>query len=76
MVAAPAEETTTADQRLRKATLFRWIDDLRLVTSDPVAQRKAIDRVYAHLAMGSQAHAFVQSFYRDDPPQKRSMMLR
>jgi type IV secretion system protein TrbF len=72
VVAGSAEETTTADQRLKKAALFRWIDDLRLVTSDPVAQRKAIDRVYAHLAMGSQAHTFVQSFYRDDPPQKRS----
>jgi type IV secretion system protein VirB5 len=72
VVAGPAEETNTADERLKKATLFRWIDDLRLVTSDPIAQRKAIDRVYAHLAMGSQAHAFIQNYYRSDPPQKRS----
>jgi len=72
VAAGPAEETNTADERLKKAAVFRWIDDLRLVTSDAIAQRKAIDRVYAHLAMGSQAHAFVQSYYRGDPPQKRS----
>ena len=72
VAAGPAEQATTADERLKKAALFRWIDDLRLVTSDAIAQRKAIDRVYSHLAMGSQAHAFIQSFYRGDPPQKRS----
>jgi type IV secretion system protein VirB5 len=72
VAAGPAEETANADEKLKKAALFRWIDDLRLVTSDAIAQRKAIDRVYAHLAMGSEAHAFVQSFYRADPPQKRS----
>jgi type IV secretion system protein VirB5 len=31
---------------LKKATQFAWIEDLRLVTSDGVAQRKAIDHVY------------------------------
>jgi len=72
VAAAPAEETTTADERLKKAALFRWVDDLRLVTGDVIAQRKAIDRVYAHLAMGTQAHAFIQNYYRADPPQKRS----
>ena len=41
------------------------------MTTDPIAQRKAIDRVYAHLAMGSEAQAFVTAFYRADPPQKR-----
>src|SRR5580700_8189407 len=69
--AGPAEVTTTADEKLKKAVLFTWIEDLRLVTTDPFAQRKAIDRVYAHLAMGSEAQAFVTAFYRADPPQKR-----
>ena len=40
-------------------------------TTDPFAQRKAIDQVFAHLAMGSEAQAFVTAFYRGDPPQKR-----
>jgi type IV secretory pathway TrbF-like protein len=72
VAAGPAELTTTADERLKKAALFTWIEELRLVTTDPIAQRKAIDRVYAHLAMGSEAQAFVTAYYRSDPPQKRA----
>ena len=71
VAAGPAEVTTTTDERLKKAVLFTWIEELRLVTTDSFAQRKAIDRVYAHLAMGSEAQAFVTAFYRGDPPQKR-----
>lgn len=72
VAAAPAEQTSTTDDRLKRATLFSWIDDLRTVTTDGIAQRKAIDRVYSHIAGGSQAQAFVSEFYRNDPPQKRS----
>ena len=72
VAAGPAEETTTTDEKLKKAVLFTWIEDVRLVTTDPFAQRKAIDHVYAHLAMGSEAQAFVTAFYRADTPQKRS----
>lgn len=72
LAAGPAEATTTTDEKLKKAVLFTWIEELRLVTTDPYAQRKAIDHVYAHLAMGSEAQAFVTAFYRADPPQKRS----
>ncbi len=70
--AGPAEVTTSADEKLKKAVLFTWIEQVRLVTTDPFAQRKAIDRVYAHLAMGSEAQAYISAFYRADPPQKRS----
>lgn len=72
VAAGPAEQTTTADDRIKRATLFNWIENLRLVTSDGIAQRKAIDRVYAYLASGSQAQAFISDFYRGDPPQKRA----
>ena len=51
----------------RRRYCSRWIEDLRLVTTDPFAQRKAIDHVYAHLAMGSEAQAFVTAFYRGRP---------
>ncbi|MGI9071795.1 MAG: type IV secretion system protein [Bryobacteraceae bacterium] len=30
------------------------------------------DRVYAYIASGSQAQAFISEFYRGDPPQKRA----
>lgn len=70
--AGPAEETSPSDDRLKRATLFNWVEDLRTVTTDGIAQRKAIDRVYAHIASGGQAQAFVSEFYRADPPQKRA----
>lgn len=72
VAAGPAEQTTTADDRIKRATLYSWLENLRLVTSDGVAQRKAIDRVYAYVASGSQAQAFISDFYRGDPPQKRA----
>lgn len=72
VAAGPAEQTTTADDRIKRATLYAWLENLRLVTSDGIAQRKAIDRVYASVASGSQAQAFISDFYRADPPQKRA----
>ena len=67
-----ADEATALDDRLKRATLFSWVEDLRMVTVDGIAQRKAIDRVYAHIASGSQAQAFVSEFYRNAPPQTRA----
>lgn len=72
LAAGPAEQTTTADDRIKRATLYVWLENLRLVTSDGIAQRKAIDRVYAYVSSGSQAQAFISDFYRSDPPQKRA----
>jgi len=72
VAAAPAEQTTTADDRIKRATLYTWLENLRLVTSDGVTQRKSIDRVYAYIASGSQAQAFISDFYRSNPPQKRA----
>ena len=43
-----------------------------MVTTDGIAQRRAIDRVYAHIASGTNAQAFISEFYRNDPPFKRA----
>jgi type IV secretion system protein VirB5 len=72
LAAGPADQASSTDDRLKRATLFSWVEDLRTVTTDGVAQRKAIDRVYCHIAGGSQAQAFISEFYRNDPPQKRA----
>jgi type IV secretion system protein TrbF len=72
VAAGNADQTAPVDDRLRRATLFNWVEDLRTVTTDGIAQRKAIDRVYAHIAGGGQAQAFISEFYRADPPQKRA----
>ena len=67
-----AEQASVGDDRLRRAVLQEWIEDVRMVTTDGVAQRKAIDRVYAHIASGTSAQSFISDYYRDDPPFKRA----
>ncbi len=72
VAAGAADESSPSDDRLKRATLFNWVEDLRTVTTDGIAQRKDIDRVYSHIASGGQAQAFISEFYRADPPQKRA----
>ena len=67
-----ADQRTPTDDKLKRAALFRWVSDLRTVTTDGVAQRRAIDRVYAMIASGSPAQVEVGDFYRNDPPSQRA----
>ena len=67
-----AEQASAADDRLKRASILSWIENLRTVTSDTVTQRKMIDHVYIQIANGSHAQAFVSDFYRGNPPQKRA----
>jgi type IV secretion system protein TrbF len=57
-----AEQASVGDDRLRRAVIQDWVENLRMVTTDGIAQRKAIDRVYAHIASGASAQAFVRDF--------------
>jgi len=67
-----AEQASAADDRLKRASILSWVENLRTVTSDTVTQRKMIDHVYIQIANGSHAQAFVSDFYRGNPPQKRA----
>jgi type IV secretory pathway TrbF-like protein len=67
-----AEQASVGDDRLRRAVIQDWIDNVRMVTTDGIAQRRAIDRVYAYIASGTNAQAFISDFYRNDPPFKRA----
>jgi type IV secretory pathway TrbF-like protein len=67
-----AEQASVGDDRLRRAVIQNWIENVRLVTTDGIAQRRAIDHVYAYIASGTNAQAFISDFYRDDPPFKRA----
>ncbi|HLH00391.1 MAG TPA: conjugal transfer protein TrbF [Bryobacteraceae bacterium] len=67
-----AEQTSPGDDRLRRAVIQDWIENLRMVTTDGIAQRRAIDRVYAQIASGSSAQTFISDYYRNDPPFKRA----
>ena len=62
------DQTTTADERLKKALLLQWVEQLRSVTTDGVAQRKTIDRVYSHIGNNSPAMSFVSEYYRANQP--------
>jgi type IV secretion system protein VirB5 len=72
LAAGPADQASRADDRLKRAALFQWVSDLRAVTTDGVAQRKEIDRVYSMIANGSPAQVEVGEYYRNDPPFDRA----
>ena len=57
---------------VRKATLTKFVTDLRSVVSDGIVQRQMIERVYAHISNGSPAQAQISDYYRADPPQQRA----
>src|SRR5579883_3116377 len=67
-----AEQASVGDDRLRRAVIQDWIENVRMVTTDSIAQRRAIDHVYAYIASGTNAQAFISDFYRNDPPFKRA----
>lgn len=65
------QSTVTSDDRLRRSSILNWVESLRTVTNDAVAQTKAIKAVYAQIAQGSAAMSAINDFYRGDPPQVR-----
>ncbi len=67
-----ADQVSATDDRLKRAALVQWVSDWRTVTSDGIAQRKAIDRVYAMIGRGTPAQVQVSDYYRNDPPYKRA----
>jgi type IV secretion system protein VirB5 len=67
-----ADQPVVVDDKLKRAALYEWVSDLRTVTVDGLAQRRAIDRVYAMIASGSPAQIQITDFYRNDPPHKRA----
>ena len=66
------EQSSPVDQRMKATALTRWIQDLRGVTSDGLAQRKAIDRVYAMVGSGTAAQTLITEFYRANQPFERA----
>ena len=67
-----ASAPSVADDKIKRAMLYTWIEDLRTVASDGILQRKMIDRVYAHIGAGSTAETMVSEFYRSAPPGERA----
>lgn len=70
--AGMADQTTAADDRLKRAVLYQWVSDWRMVTLDGIAQRKAIDRAYAMIGNGTPAQTIISEYYSKDPPHARA----
>ncbi len=65
-----ATQTTGADDRLKRAALWSWVRDWRMVSSDPLVEKAAIGRVYALIGSTSAASARISTSYRDASPLK------
>lgn len=68
----PADELQAGTPSLVRASLARWVQDLRGVSSDATAQRAAVERVYALLASGDPAQAAISEWYSANPPFDRA----
>src|SRR6202171_497711 len=45
--AGAVDRTSTVDERMKLAAITQWVQDMRGVTSDGLAERVSIDHVYA-----------------------------
>lgn len=61
-----ADRAAPADVRVVKAELASWIVDARSISSDPLAQKGALSRVYALTA--ATATTFLNDYYRQHSP--------
>jgi type IV secretion system protein VirB5 len=63
-----AVEASVADDRLKRAALYDWIKNLRMVSSDPVVERDAINKVYAMVGNSTPAAMKISDFYTKSSP--------
>lgn len=67
-----AETQRPVDNRVVKAMLARFIVDTRSVLADGIAQRQAIDRIYALLAGGARATSYMNEYFQRENPFERA----
>jgi type IV secretion system protein VirB5 len=65
-----AVQASVADDRLKRAALWSWVQDWRMVTSDAAVEKNAIERVYAQIGNGTPAAIRISDAYRDESPLK------
>lgn len=68
----PAERARPTDERLVKAAVLEWVEDMRTVTSDQQVQLHNIDKVFAGISKGSEAQTFITDYYRQNSPFARA----
>lgn len=67
-----ATEAALPDERMIRAALFDWVEHFRMVSSDAVVERSAIDKVYAMIGGNSPAAVKVGTIYRSASPLDRA----
>jgi type IV secretion system protein VirB5 len=65
-----AVQASVADDRLKRAALWSWVQDWRMVSSDAAVEKNAIERVYARVGNGTPAAIRISDAYRDGSPLK------
>ena len=69
--AGPADRNSPVDERMKQAAITQWVQDMRGVTSDGLAERAAIDHVYAMIGSQSAAQTIVTDYFRANQPFER-----
>lgn len=74
LAAGSNQQQVTASQMslLKEAAMKDFVIQLRSVTTDGIAQKGYVNRVYAHLGDNSPAKQFVHEYYRAGPPFERA----
>jgi len=69
--AGAIDRTSPIDDRMKQAAITQWVQDTRGVTSDGLAERAAIDHVYAMIGSQSAAQTIVTDYFRANQPFER-----
>ena len=69
--AGAIDRTSPIDDRMKQAAITQWVLDMRGVTSDGLAERAAIDHVYAMIGSQSAAQTIVTDYFRANQPFER-----
>jgi len=69
--AGAADRNSPIDERMKQVAVTQWVQDMRGVTSDGLAERAAIDHVYAMIGSQSAAQTIVTDYFRANQPFER-----
>lgn len=68
VAAGPADRQQTLTDAMKTAAIADWVSGLRAITTDPVVQKKLIDRTYAMIAQNSRAQGYIGETFRANSP--------
>ena len=66
----PLDEFARADQRIVRAYLSEYVQNARSITSDPMVQKRWLDKIYA--SSSQQVASYLNDYYRNNDPFSKS----